>query len=306
MNNIHMDLELKHLQLVQAIAEHRTLTKAGLQLHLTQSALSHQLKDLESRYGRELFTRTPGGMVPTPAGQALIDTARAVLPQVTAAEAGLRDGSVTRVPLRITTECYTCYHWLPPVIQGLKAAAPAVDVSINVAATASPLDALVHDEIDLAIMATVPRQRGITQLPLFEDELMLIVSPQHRLARHGRVSVKELRTETLLIYGNSRQSHLLSRVLAPAGVTPAEVKEMHLTEAIVEMVKAGLGVAILARWAVQPHLQTGGLIALHLGREGHHRTWFAVMRNRLVDAEHVRAFVRLAGKMSPGRTRRTA
>jgi LysR family transcriptional regulator for metE and metH len=282
------------------------LTKAGLQLHLTQSALSHQLKDLEGRYGRELFTRTPGGMVPTPAGQSLIDTARAVLPQVTAAEAGLRDGAATRVPLRITTECYTCYHWLPPVIQGLKMAAPAVEVSINVAATASPLDALLHDEIDLAIMATVPRQRGIAHLPLFDDELMMVVSPRHRLARHGHVSLKELRTEALLIYGDARQSHVMSRVVGPAGVAPAEVKSMHLTEAIVEMVKAGLGVAILARWAVQPHLQSGAVTALRLGREGHHRTWAAVMRNRLVDAEYVKAFVRLAERMSPTRNRRTA
>ena len=304
MNNIHMDLELKHLQLVQAIADHRTLTKAGLQLHLSQSALSHQLKDLEGRYGRALFTRTPGGMVPTPAGRVLIDTARAVLPQVSAAELGLRNGASARVPLRITTECYTCYHWLPPVIQGLKEAAPAVDVSINVAATPAPLEALLRDDIDLAVMTTVPRQRGITLVPLFDDELMLVVSPHHRLARHPHASLAELRSETLLIYGAARQSHVMSRVLAPAGVVPADVKEMHLTEAIVEMVKAGLGVAILARWAIQPHLQAGAVKALRIGREGRQRTWHAVMRHRLADADYVKTFARLAARMSPSRRRR--
>jgi LysR family transcriptional regulator for metE and metH len=299
-----MDLELKHLQLVQAIADHRTLTKAGLQLHLTQSALSHQLKDLEGRYGRELFTRTPGGMVPTAAGRALIETARAVLPQVSAAELGLRDGRAARVPLRISTECYTCYHWLPPVIHGLKAAAPAVDISINVSATPSPLEAVLRDDIDLAIMTTVPRQRGITLLPLFDDELVLIVPPSHRLAKHARANLKELGAETLLVYGNVRHSHVVSRVLAPAGVAPAEIKEMHLTEAIIEMVKAGLGVAILARWAVEPHLRLGTLKALPLGEAGRHRTWHAVMRHRLADLEYVKTFVRLAGRMSPARKRR--
>ena len=301
-----MDLELKHLQLVQAIADHRTLTKAGVQLHLTQSALSHQLRDLERRYGRELFTRTPGGMVATAAGRVLIETARSVLPQLSAADLGLRNGASARVPLRITTECYTCYHWLPPVIQGLKSAAPAVDVSINVAATASPLEALLRDEIDLAIMATSPRQRGIAVLPLFDDELMLIVPPNHRLAKQTRAALKELREETLLIYGNARQSHLLSRVLAPAGVAPADIKEMHLTEAIVEMVKAGLGVAILARWAVEPHVRSGALNALHLGREGRHRTWQAVMRSRLAEADYVKTFAALASRLSPARRRRPA
>ena len=301
-----MDLELKHLQLVQAIADHRTLTKAGLQLHLTQSALSHQLKDLEGRYGRELFTRTPAGMIATAAGRVLIDTARAVLPQMSAAEAGLRNGASARVPLRITTECYTCYHWLPPVIHGLKTAAPAVDVSINVAATQSPLEALLRDEIELAIMTTVPRQRGITPMPLFDDELMLIVAPDHRMARKTHASLKELRAETLLIYGAARQSHVVSRVLTPAGVIPADIKEMHLTEAIIEMVKAGLGVAILARWAVEPHLQNGSLSGLRLGTKGHHRTWHAVMRSRLAYADYVKTFARLAGRLSPSRRRRTA
>ena len=299
-----MELELKHLQLVQAIADHRTLTKAGLQLHLTQSALSHQLKDLEGRFGRALFTRTPGGMVPTPAGRALIDTARAVLPQVTAAEQGLRDGRSTRVPLRITTECYTCYHWLPPVIAGLTRAAPDVDVSINVGATQAPLDALLRDDIDLAIMTTVPRHRGVVMLPLFEDELVLVVAPQHRLAKQSHAPLKELRAETLLIYGTARQSHVLGRVLTPAGVAPADIKEMQLTEAIVEMVKAGLGVAILARWSVQPHVQAKSVKALRLGKDGQHRTWHAVMRQRLAAAEHVKTFVQLAGRMAPSRMAR--
>jgi LysR family transcriptional regulator for metE and metH len=298
-----MDLELKHLQLVQAIADHRTLTKAGVQLHLTQSALSHQLKDLEARYGRELFTRTPGGMVPTAAGRALIDTARAVLPQVTAAEHGLRNGTAARVPLRITTECYTCYHWLPPVIAGLKSAAPAVDVSINVAATPAPLDALLRDDIDLAITASAPKQRGLVATPLFEDELVLVVAPHHRLATRAEASLTELREETLLIYGAVRQSHLLTRVLAPAGVMPGEVKEMHLTEAILEMVKAGLGVAVLARWAVQPHVRSRGVKAIRLGKNGQYRTWQAVTRSRLAGADHVKLFARLAAKMAPTRPR---
>ena len=298
-----MDLELKHLQLVQAIADHRTLTKAGLHLHLTQSALSHQLKDLEGRYGRELFTRTPGGMVPTPAGRALIDTARAVLPQMTAAEQGLRDSRSARMPLRITTECYTCYHWLPPVIAGLKTAAPGVEVSINVGATQAPLDALLRDDIDLAIMASVPKPRGLATTPLFEDELVLVVAPHHRLAKQAQASPTELRQETLLIYGAARQSHLLTRVLGPAGVVPAEVKEMQLTEAIVEMVKAGLGVAVLARWAVRPHVRSRHVKALRLGRHGQFRTWQAVTRARLAGAEHVKMFTRLAGRMAPERRR---
>jgi LysR family transcriptional regulator for metE and metH len=90
-------------------------------------------------------------------------------------------------------------------------------------------------------------------------------------------------------------------VLAPAGVAPAGIKEMQLTEAILEMVKADLGVAVLARWAVQPHVQSGSLKALRLGKDGQHRTWHAAMRHRLAGADYVNTFVRLAGQMAPNR-----
>jgi LysR family transcriptional regulator for metE and metH len=301
-----MDLEMKHLQLVLAIADHRTLTKAGLQLHLTQSALSHQLRDLEGRYQRALFTRTVAGMVPTAAGRVLIDTARAVLPQVSAAEQGLRDEAAARMLLRVTTECYTCYHWLPQVIAGLQKTAPAVEVSINVAATPAPLEALLRDDIDVAIMSSVPRQRSITRFPLFDDELVLVVPATHRLAKTADVNLRELRRETLLIYGPVANSHLLSRVLAPAGIVPAAIKEMQLTEAIIEMIKAGLGVGVLARWAIHPHLAAGSVKGLRIGKNGYRRTWHAVVRNRLRDADYVRSFVQLAAAAAPGSRRWTA
>jgi LysR family transcriptional regulator for metE and metH len=295
-----VDLELKHLQLVLALAEHHTLTKAGITLHLTQSALSHQLKEIEGRLGCELFVRTARRMYPTPAGERLLETARAVLPQVNSAERALREGMTTRrIPLRLTTECYTCYHWLPAIIASLRTTAPLVDITVDVSATARPLDALMRDEIDLAIVSSPGRYRGIALMPLFDDEMVVVVARKHRLARQKSVAVRELRSETLLMYGPVETSHIAQRILAPAGVSPAAIKPMQLTEAIVEMVKADLGVGILARWAVQPQVTAGTVRALRLGRHGYRRSWRAAVPQRLASADYVKSFVRLAKDIGP-------
>src|SRR5438128_9701510 len=112
-----MDLEIRNLQLVAAVADVGSLTRAGDRLHLTQSALSHQLRDIESRLGAALFLRVGRRLVLTPAGQRLLASATEILQRLEQTELDIREMGRDRAGrLRITTECYTCYHWLPPLL----------------------------------------------------------------------------------------------------------------------------------------------------------------------------------------------
>src|SRR5947208_5837690 len=112
-----MDLEVRHLALVAAVADLGSLTRAGDRLHLTQSALSHQLRGIESRLGAALFLRVGKRLVLTPAGERLLASAREVLDTLDRTEDEIRQMGKDRSGiLRITTECYTCYHWLPPLL----------------------------------------------------------------------------------------------------------------------------------------------------------------------------------------------
>src|SRR6478752_4961063 len=112
-----MHLEVRHLQLVAAVAEVGSLTRAGDRLHVTQSALSHQLKDIEGRLGAPLFHRRGKRLALTPAGEQLLQSARDVLERLRQTEDVIRHlGAERRSVLRITTECTTCYHWLPPLL----------------------------------------------------------------------------------------------------------------------------------------------------------------------------------------------
>src|SRR5919202_6667526 len=135
-----MDLEVRHLQLVSSVADVGSLTRASERLHLTQSALSHQLRDIESRLGTALFLRVGKRLVLTPAGERLLASAKQVLDGLERTELEIRQMGRDRAGvLRLTTECYTCYHWLPRVLTDYRRRFPAVEVRIDVDATHRPI-----------------------------------------------------------------------------------------------------------------------------------------------------------------------
>src|SRR3954451_23356540 len=120
-NATMMRLEVRDLRLVSAISDLGNLTRAGQHLHLTQSALSHQLADLEQRVGGKLFERSGRRLIPTRLGEHLCSRAKTTLEQLREVERDLANMATGReATLRIATECYTCYHWLPPVLDAFR------------------------------------------------------------------------------------------------------------------------------------------------------------------------------------------
>jgi LysR family transcriptional regulator for metE and metH len=290
-----MILETRHLRLVAAVAELGSLTKAGQQLHLTQSALSHQLLDLEGRLRVSLFHRMGKRMVPTVAGLRLLQAAKQALPALVSAEDDLhRLASGRDAVLRLTTECYTCYHWLPAVLERYRERFPAVDVQIVTEATRQPFQALYDGKIDLGIVFSPVHDERLDVFPLFRDELVVVMHPDHPLAGRPYLRPEDFGEEHIIVYPlNASESTLMREVLLPAGVRPARISSIQVTEGIVELVKAGVGVSVLARWAVTPHLEAGTLKAVPLTKGGFHRQWSAVAVRQESPPEYVRAFAEL-------------
>jgi LysR family transcriptional regulator for metE and metH len=293
----HVKLEVRHLRLLAAVAEVGSVTEAGRRLHVTQSALSHQLRDAEEKLGTALFLRLGKKMVLTPAGEKLLDSARKVLEELHCAERqieGLSGGMLGVI--RVSTECYTCYHWLPPVLKTFHAKYPAVEVEIVLEATARPVDALLAGRLDVAVTTTPPRNKSLRLTPTCEDEMMVVVAPKHRLAAASRVEARDLAGATILCYPPKEESTLLTKVLRPAGIEPKRVVAIPLTESIVDMVSAGLGVALLARWAIARYVQTGRVVARSLGKSGFRRQWYAATLRNGADAPYLREFVDLLAR----------
>jgi LysR family transcriptional regulator, regulator for metE and metH len=290
-----LHLEVRHLKLVETVAREGGLTKAANRLHVTQSALSHQLRDIEDKLGAQLFLRLNKKMLLTQAGERLLSSAPAVLEELKRAEEDIRQIALQRDGiLRISTECYTCYHWLPPVLKTFSPEFPRVEVRIVAEATRRPVEALLEGRLDLAITSAATRNQKLLFKPLFKDELVVILSPDHPLASRSFVSAKDFSSEHLLLYNVAKEElTIYQRVLIPAGVSPKQVSRVELTEAIIEMVKAGLGIGVMARWAVTPHVDAGKLRALPLTARGFHRRWSAAMIRHKATPPYLLRFVQL-------------
>src|SRR4029077_5322245 len=145
-------LEVRHLQLVAAIVDEGNLTRAGRRLNLTQSALSHQLLDIEERLGVALFDRVNKRMVLTDAGQRVLESARRILEELGQTEDDVHLYATNRRgAVRLTTECYTVYHWLPTVMKRFEQKYPEIELRIEVDATDAPFEALAAGSLRVAV-----------------------------------------------------------------------------------------------------------------------------------------------------------
>lgn len=293
-------LEIRHLSLVNEIASTGSVTRAAERLHLTQSALSHQLRDIESRLGIQLFLRLGKRMVLTPPGERVLGAAKRVLDEIGRTEEDLKLMTQNgKGVLRLCTQCNTGYHWLPPLLQSFHRKFPGVDVQIMVNATDRPLEALLEGQIDLAVVTSDVDDKRLATAPLFEDELVAVVSPTHPFAKRACIEPEDFAEEHLIIYKADRHdSYTFNRILGPAGVEPARVSQVPLTEAILELVKAGLGVSVIARWAIEPAIKSGAVKAVRIGKRGVYRAWTAVTLRDRVEPKWQKEFVSLLSRQA--------
>ncbi|WP_437799145.1 LysR family transcriptional regulator [Sorangium sp. So ce693] len=303
-------LEIRHLRLVRAIAEEGGPTRAAARLHLTQSAVSHQLAELEGRLGVVLFTRVRRQLKLTPAGARLLDAARTMLVDLARIEGDLQyAGSRRHEVFRIAVECFTTYYWLPPVLSALAKDHPHVDVRIVLEARREPVAALLRGEIELAVVSSPVRDRALVVEPLFEDEWTVIVSPSHPLAARPYVTAIELGQEKLLTHDAPRSDVERLRELIASERAPMPLAaRIPLTDALVDLVKAGLGVGLVSRWAVAPDIARGEVAARRLTREGLPEQWAAVYRRDAAARFPLARFVELlrapSSLITPSRARR--
>src|SRR5262249_19468888 len=276
MHSMHAitNLTRQDLELAVAIAEEGSVTRAALRLNLSQPAVSHHLRSLEDRIGGPLFRRARQGMAATPLGEELAERGRRICREFRTSEEVLNRMLLGKKQVvRLGTECYTSYQWLPFVVGELARTNESIELRVVVEATHRAKAALLGGEIDAAILQSSGEDHGFAYWPLFRDELMLVVSRRHPLAKHKAVEAKDLSAETLLLHQmpGSRLG-VIDEFFVPARAYPAQLRRVQLTEAIIEMVRAVMGVTIMAKWLAAPYAWSKGLAMIRLGK-GLWRNW---------------------------------
>jgi len=273
-------LELRHLKTIRAIHDAGSLARAAALLHITQSALSHQIKGLEAQAGVELFVRRSKPMKLSPAGQRLLRLAERILPEVAALEDdfhSLRIGKAGR--LHIAIECHACFDWLFPVLEKFRRAWPEVDVDIRPGLAFDALPALLREEVDLVISSDPEVIAGISFAPLFDYEPVFIAAAKHRLAAKSCVQAEDFRNETLITYPVERaRLDVFSQLLLPAHIEPHALRQVELTAVILFLVASNRGVSVLPDWVVRNLHASSDYITRPLTKNGITRRLYAATR----------------------------
>ncbi|MEB3733129.1 LysR family transcriptional regulator [Halopseudomonas pachastrellae] len=286
-------LELRHLRTLSTLRDAESLVEAAERLHLTQSALSHQLKDLEEKLGMTLFVRKTKPVRFTSAGLRLLRLADSLLPQVRQAERDIQrlaGGQAGRLHMAI--ECHSCFQWLMPTIDQFRNAWPEVEVDFASGFFFAPLPALARGDLDLVVTSDPLEIEGITYVPLFTYEALLAVSNQHPLSTAHHVRPPDLEGEVLITYPVERDRlDIFKQFLDPAGIEPASVRTAEMTVMMMQLVASGAGVCCLPNWAMAEYLHKGYVTARRLGPEGLFGTLYAAVRDDMMEMPYLQDFL---------------
>lgn len=276
-------LDIRQLALLVALIEQPSMTVAAEQLGLTQSALSHRLREAERRLDVRLFYRDGRRLRPTEAGERLTLTARRLLAELAAAEAAAmgRKGSARQAVVRITQGLYSATAWFPDFVA--LAAEQAGDLRPVLAGEAGgdPLRALLSGEIDLALMPGEAEAAGIDRRLVFEDQLVAVLPRGHALAQKPYLEADDFADRTFLAYGfQPLPGFEYERLMRPAATYPGEVIRVGPPEVVAGLVERGFGVSVLSRWMVRPFLREGRLVTRRLTESGLPLNWYAAVRGQ--------------------------
>jgi LysR family transcriptional regulator for metE and metH len=287
-----MMLEIRHLRSLVAIAETGKLAHAAGAVHLTQSALSHQVRALEAHYGVALFQRTSAGLRYTPAGQRLLKLARETLAAVGDAERDLtRLKGEARGDLRIVLECHTCFDWLMPVMDEFRGRWPEVEVDLVAGFHSEPLALLRSEKAEIVIGSQKPRGRDYATLPLFRFEIQVVLPVEHHLRARRRIDPADLRGETLITYPVPEERiDVIREVLKPAGIR-LKRRTAELTVAILQLVASRRGIAALPNWGIRNYVDLDYVVAKRIGARGLWSDLYAVVPRVLAGKPYITEFV---------------
>lgn len=274
-------IELKHLKAIEALRETGSVSEAASLLCLTQSALSHQLKELEHRLEQALFERKTDPLRFLPAGTLLLQLAEQVLPAVRAAEQTLKQGkSNLKAAIRFCVECHACYHWLLPSIKAFLQQEADVELDLSASIQHQAIEALLQEELDLVVTSDQRLLQHVHYHYLYPMELRLLVSPEHLLASQSWLKPEQLLQETLLSYPVPPQRQDVFRFFLQGHSFQGRVKPIAQGSQMIQQVAANQGVAVLPGWMAEPYLQQGLIASLALGQEGLWRPMYLAWRQQ--------------------------
>src|SRR3954451_21636328 len=244
-----MDVDVRDLELLEAIDRHETLTAAADQLYVSQPALSQRMVRLEQRLGTPLFERGRR-LVPTDAGRRMLRAARVTLVELRTAVRDVAGDARAGGPdtVRIWTQCSTNFQWLPPVLRTFRQRLPSAEVTVAVLDAQDPVGPLLSGEVDIALVTKLSQQLDRVRLHhLFDDELLTIVASDHPWSSKPYVSAEDFSQAHLVLFDSYDPERVPTMPLPTPGEVPPRKRTLlpMMTELVLETVVTSEAVTVL-------------------------------------------------------------
>ncbi len=249
-------MELHQLRCFLAIIEEGGFNRATTRLHITQPALSYQIKQLEQELGTSLFHRRPGGVTPTEAGRILVEHAREVMEAVRKSRLAvekLAEGVVGEV--RIGTVNSVGIYFLPQVLWNMREKYPKARPTVLYRHSNEIIEALLSNRVDIALVADPRPDRRLCQEVILEEHVSLVCGRSHPLYRKSPVRPSQIKgLQFISLSSASPTGSLIREHLARLGVNVEPVVSTDNVETVKKMVEVGMGVAFLPDMVTSPDI----------------------------------------------------
>jgi len=254
-------LELGQLEAFVQVAALRSFSRAAEVLRLTQPSVTARIQSLEHELGEELFERGGRGTRLTDAGAVFHPYAERILQTIREGRDALDEvRSLQAGNLRLGSALTVCTYVLPRVLHAFHQRHPGVEVSVRSGRSEQVLTMLLNDEVQVGLVRSLVHP-DVETVGLYKDEVILTTNPQHPFARSGRVSIKDVAAQPVILFDRGSSYYgLIHSFFRQAGVVPTVAMELDSMEATKRMVEEGLGIALLPRVCLERELAQGDLV----------------------------------------------
>jgi len=304
-------MDLRQLEILQAIAETGSFTACGRKLHVSQSAISRQILLLEEELGEALFLRVGRQVRMTPAAEMLVQLGQRLFHDLRETVGAITDRTrELRGTLRLTGGMTVCLYVFPPLLKHLKRTHPHLDVRLTVATAGRSVQEIRGGRVDAGLLTLPVEESDLVTVPVLREELLLVMNPTHPLARRRRVVPKDLAGQPFVLFElGSATRRVIDHFFASENIEPTVVMDTENVEIIKAMVKTGLGIGIVPYQSVAREVRAGQFATARV--EGHELVretgWVYTRANRtprmiselLVAFEAVKGKLRLASRRQP-------
>lgn len=286
-----MHVTLRQLRVFEAVARHLSYTKAGKELHLSQPAVSMQIRQLEEDIGIALFDKLGRKVGLTEAGRELFEYSRSIsrsLQEMEEVIESLKGVSRGRLSIAVAS---TVNYFAPRLLAVFHQRFPGIHLRLDVTNRESLVRALEANSVDMVLMGLPPEDVDVESEAFMDNPLVVIAPPDHPLAKERDIPLSRLANEVFVMREPGSGTRIaMERFFAEHGISPRHGMQMTRNEAIKQSVRAGLGLSVVSLHTIELELETRRLVMLDVQEFPIERQWYLVYRRGKRLSPPARAF----------------